>query len=106
MSNLNDIELSAILFYADFLSLKNSGITVTDNCKYHFVYKAPINSTYLIDSEPFYDTENSYYKDSLSEYMIIKNKFGEDGVESFISNICNIGVSGCVSAKDMLKYIH
>ena len=29
---MNEIELSAVLFYADFLSLEHSNQTVTDTC--------------------------------------------------------------------------
>ena len=35
---MNDIELNAILYYADFLSLKDVSQPVTDNCKYFFVH--------------------------------------------------------------------
>lgn len=40
---MNVIELSAILYYADFLALKTENRTVTDNCKYMFIYGTPIN---------------------------------------------------------------
>jgi len=36
----------------------------------------------------------------------LKNKFGDEGVLSFINNICNLGVAGAVNAIQMLKYIH
>lgn len=29
---------------------------------------------------------------------MLKDKFGEDGVLSFINNICNLGVAGSVNA--------
>jgi hypothetical protein len=44
---MNDIELNAILYYADFLSLKAINQPVTDNCKYFFVYGVPINSAFI-----------------------------------------------------------
>lgn len=43
------IELNAILYYADYLKLKQESKTVTDNCKYYFIYGSPINSAYLVD---------------------------------------------------------
>jgi len=58
---MNDIELNAILFYADYLSLKGSSQPVTDNCKYFFVYGCPVNSAFILDMEPIYDPENEYY---------------------------------------------
>jgi len=42
----------------------------------------------------------------LNEYELIKNKFGEEGVESFVEDICSIKACGMVDAKRMLKCIH
>ena len=103
---INTIELSAVLYYADFLSLKSTGIPVTDNCKYFYIHGAPINSTFILNLEPVYNTENEYFKQSYAEYLIIKNKFGEEGVNSFIDDICSIKACGCVDAERMLKCIH
>ena len=47
-----------------------------------------------------------YFKQALEQYTILKNKYGEDGVLTFIDNICNLGVAGSVNAIQMLKYIH
>jgi hypothetical protein len=41
------IEDNMILYYADFLSLKDISIPVTDNCKYYYIHDNPINSAYL-----------------------------------------------------------
>ena len=57
---MTQIELNAILYYADFLSLKAENKPVTDNCKYFFVNGAPTNALYIIDLEPEYDRENPY----------------------------------------------
>lgn len=43
------IKHNAILYYADYLSLKDTSTTLTDNCKYYFIYGAPINSAYIVD---------------------------------------------------------
>ena len=40
------------------------------------------------------------------EYEQIKNKFGEEGVESFVDDICMIRACGSVDAERMLKCIH
>ena len=58
---LDIIELNAILYYADYLCLKEESKTVTDNCKYYFIYGNPINSAYIVDLQPFYDEESPYY---------------------------------------------
>lgn len=59
---MNDIvELSAILYYADFIKLREESKTVTDNCKYYFIYNSPINSAYLVNSQPFYDEHDKYF---------------------------------------------
>lgn len=55
---MNRIELNAILYYADFLSLQSTNTHVTDNCKYFFVHETPINVSYLVDHEPIFDLSN------------------------------------------------
>lgn len=37
---------------------------------------------------------------------MIKNKFGEEGVDSFIEDLCAIRACGTVDAKRMLAYIN
>ena len=103
---MNNIELNAILYYADFLSLKAIHQPVTDNCKYFFIHGAPINSAFILNLEPIYDEENPYFKQAKAEYEIIKAKFGEDGVDSFVDDICSIKACGSVNAEQMLKCIH
>lgn len=103
---INLIELNVILYYADFLSLRDISIPVTDNCKYYFIYGAPMNSAYIVDLKPFYDTENKYYIEAYTEYTTLKDKFGEDAVLSFVDKICNLAALGTVNAEQMLQCIH
>lgn len=103
---MNTIELNAILYYADYLSLRAICKPVTDNCKYYFVHDTPINSAYIVDLEPFYDSTNQFYKQAKLEYEELKNKFGEAGVMSFLENISELKYCGTVGAKQMLKCIH
>lgn len=103
---MNTFELTAILYYADFLSLKALGKPVTDNCKYFFVHGVPMNSAFILNLSPVYDEENPYYQQALAEYVIIKDKFGEEGINSFVDDICSIKACGCVDAERMLKCIH
>ena len=103
---MNDIELNAILYYADFLSLKETDHPVTDNCKYFYIHGAPINSLFILGMVPLYDEDDPYYKQALAEYTIIKNKFGEEGVSSFIEDVCSIRACGSVDAVRMLQCIH
>lgn len=103
---MNIIEQNIILYYADFLSLKDTSTPVTDNCKYYFVYDYPMNSAYLVNNTPFFDPENKYYVQAYTEYEVIKNKFGDTGVKNFIEDICNLSAQGCVGAREMLKCIH
>lgn len=106
MYNKNNIELNAILYYADYLSLKDKSIPITDTCKYFFVYGAPVNAAYLADTQPIFDENNRYFKESLEEYEKLYSKFGTDGVMSFIDNVCNLSARGTVSGEDMLQVIH
>lgn len=103
---MNDIELNAILFYADYLSLKAISQPVTDNCKYFFVYECPINAAYILDLEPIYDPENEYLLEAYRQYMLIREQYQDDGVMSFINDICFIRACGMVDAERMLQQIH
>lgn len=103
---MNTIEQNAILYYADLLSIKATSIPVTDTCKYFFIHKMPVNIADIAGVKMFYDKENQYIKQATNEYTLLKDKFGEDGVSSFIDNLCNLGVTGMVDAITMLKYIH
>lgn len=103
---INNIELNAILYYADFLSLQHESIPVTDNCKYFYIHNTPINSCYILDLEPIYDENNKYFQQAKNEYIILKNKFGEEGVISFVENLAYLGAAGSVNAQQMLKHIH
>ena len=58
---MTHIELNAILYYADFLSLKHACHPVTDNCKYFFIHGYPMNSAYIVDMEPEYSQEDPYF---------------------------------------------
>ena len=103
---MNHIELNAILFYSDFLSLKATCQPVTDNCKYFYIHGVPINSAFILDLQPEYDEQNIYFKQAQIEYEVIKNKYGDEGIESFIDDICSVRACGCVDAERMLKQIH
>lgn len=103
---MNYAELSTVLYYADFLSLKHNSTTVTDTCKYFFIHGIPMNIAFIVGHIPTYDDQNTYFKQSKAEYELLKDKFGDEGVMSFMDNICNLGVAGSVNAIQMLKYIH
>ena len=99
-------ELNAILYYADFLSLKQESIPVTDNCKYFFINDCPVNSAYIVDLEPEYDDENPYLIQAYQEYQTLEDKFEKEGALSFIDEICSLKARGAVDAEQMLKCIH
>lgn len=56
--------------------------------------------------KPVYDENNRFFQQAKIEYEVIRDKFGDDGVESFIDDICSIKASGSVNAEQMLKNIH
>ena len=103
---MNQFEMSAVLYYADFLSLQYQSKPCTQQCKYFFVHGVPINIAYIVEQDPVYDIDNQWFQKSLKEYSMLKHKFGEDGAMSFIKNLCNLGVAGSVNATQMMKYIH
>lgn len=100
------IKLNAILYYADFLSMKDTGLPVTDTCKYFFIHGTPINACYIADVEPIYDPDNQYFKQSREEYERLENKFGEQATLSFVDGICNLSACGSVDGERMLRFIH
>lgn len=106
INNINYIEISAILYYADFLSMKERSIPVSDNCKYFFVYNAPINASYIAGVQPIFDEEDEFFKQSLTEYTSLRRNFGDDGIMSFVNSICNLSSCGKVSGEDMLRCLH
>ena len=99
---MNDIELNLILYYADFLSMKERSIPVTDTCKYFFVHKTPINSAYIVNKSIVYDKNNPYVLQATKEYEILKDRFDEEAADSFIEDICNLSASGMVDGHRML----
>lgn len=103
---MTQIELNAILYYADFLSLKSESHPVTDNCKYFFIHGCPINSAYIVDLEPEYDQENQYIIQAVQEFQAIQDKYDDEAAMSFIDDICSIKACGSVDAEQMLKCIH
>lgn len=103
---MNNIETNAILFFADYLSLKEQSIPVSRPCKYFFVHNCPINAAYIADVYPDVDVTNKYFKRAAYQYSLLKRKFGDDGVKSFIDGLCNIQATGMIDADRMLKYIH
>lgn len=88
------------------MSLKEESIPVCDTCTYFFVYNSPVNAACIDGGKPMYDENNKYIQQSIQEYELICKKFGEDGVLSFIDNICSLGACGRVSGMDMLRCIH
>lgn len=106
MNNLNNIELNAVLFYADVLSLEDISIPVTDNCKYFYIHNTPINILSIAGNPILIDSNNCYYREAVETYLLLRDKYGEDGVQTFIDKICAIGVCGMVDAERILKCIH
>lgn len=106
LDNMNKFELSAILYYADFLSMQQKSVPVTDTCKYFYIHKIPMNISYIAGVDPVYDKHSPYVVQATETYKILKKQFGEDGILSFLDNICNLGVSGCVTGESMLKHTH
>ena len=58
MNNLNNIELNAVLFYADVLSLEDISIPVTDTCKYFYIHNTPINILSIVGNTITLDYHN------------------------------------------------
>lgn len=103
---MNDIELDAILFYADYMSLKDTCTPVTDNCKYFYIHGTPINAAHIVNLEPEYDETNPYFIQAMTEFVVIRDKYDDEGLKSFVDDICAIRACGSVNAEQMLTRIH
>lgn len=79
---------------------------MTDNCKYFYIHGAPINAAFILDLEPEYDETDPSFIQAYVEYKAIKDKYGDEGIESFIDDICAIRCCGSVNAEQMLTRIH
>lgn len=99
------LDINAVLYYADYLSLHDIFIPVTDTCKYFIVYGAPVNAAYIAGNAPVYDNTNKYYEQALSELYDLQNKVGKDGMMSFLRNLCNVFAIGNISGVQMLNCI-
>lgn len=96
---------SYVLFYADYLSLRETYTPVTDNCKYYYIMGMPINCTKIVNSEPVYDVQNKYYIQAYQELTQIRNKVGLQALATFIRDLCNVFALGCINGEQMLKCI-
>lgn len=94
-----------VLFYADYLSLRDSYVPITDTCKYYFLMECPINAAFMVDLTPVYDTTNKYYVQSYNELKIIFDKIGYNGLSEFVQDLCNLKTLGVVGGDTMLKCI-
>lgn len=96
---------SYVLFYADYLSLRETYTPITDNCKYYYIMGMPINCTKMVNSEPVYDVQNQYYVQAYQELTQIRNKVGLQALATFIRDLCNVFALGCINGEQMLKCI-
>lgn len=65
-----------------------------------------MNSHFILGIDPEFDCENEYFRQASAEYTIIRDRFGDEGVNTFIDDICCIKACGMVDAERMLKCIH
>lgn len=103
---MNNIELNAILFYADYMSLRDTCVPVTDNCKYFYIHGTPINAAFILNLEPEYDETNPYFVQAWTEFIAIRDKYDDEALQSFVDDICAIRACGSVNAEQMLTRIH
>lgn len=106
MNNIQDLYFqSYVLFYADYLSLRDTYIPITDNCKYYYILGMPINVTRLVGYEPVYNKESKYYIQAYQELDQIRNNAGLEALSTFIRDLCNVFALGCINGEQMLKCI-
>lgn len=106
MGDLEQIYFNSyVLFYADYLSLRETYTPITDNCKYYYIAGMPINCAILQDLQPVYDVQNKYYVQAYQELDLIRQKMGFEALASFVRDLCNVFALGCINGEQMLKCI-
>ena len=50
--------------------------------------------------------QNEYLQQAITEYNLIKNSFGEDGIYSYIGEIACIRACGAVNAERILQHLY
>ena len=106
MGDLEQIYFNSyVLFYADYLSLRETYTPITDNCKYYYIAGMPINCAILQDLQPVYDVQNQYYVQAYQELDLIRQKMGFEALASFVRDLCNVFALGCINGEQMLKCI-
>lgn len=96
---------TVVLFYSDVLSLKEKYVSVTDTCKYYIIFGIPVHISYLLGNIPEYDMNNKFYIESEQDINRIIEKFGHEGVQSFIYNLCSVGSMGSINGEQILKCV-
>lgn len=96
---------SYVLFYADYLSLRDTYTPITDNCKYYYVLGMPMNVTRVVGYDPVFDKESKYYVQAYQELDQIRNKLGFEAISTFVRDLCNVFALGCINGEQMLKCI-
>ena len=96
---------SYVLFYADYLSLRDTYTPITDNCKYYYVLGMPMNVTRVVGYDPVFDKESKHYVQAYQELDQIRNKLGFEAISTFVRDLCNVFALGCINGEQMLKCI-
>ena len=111
------IRLNQILFYGDYISLESTGIPITWS-KYHIINDVPYCSSILAEwAKPIDFTKAvtqlptiqvgvaNVLNQVIKEFKTIERSFNNDGINVFVSRICNINGRPCIDHEGMLFYI-
>lgn len=103
---MTDLQKNLILYLADFFSMQEQNIPVTDTCKYFFINRAPLNIQYIATGNIDIDFDNPYVKNSILTLKMLNNNLTEKDAISFVTNLCEIQASGIVDGYRMLQFIY
>ena len=115
--DIDMIRLNQILYYADYLSLEATGLPITWS-KYHVLNNVPYSAVILAEVHSTIDftstiTEvptvpervKNIISQVISEFNDIKRSFSGNGIDVFVSRICNMCGRPSVDHESMLYYI-
>ena len=115
--DINMVRLNQTLYYADYLSLESTGLPITWS-KYHILNNVPYSAVILAEVHSTIDftstiTEiptipervKNIISQVISEFNDIKRSFSGNGIDVFVSRICNMCGRPSVDHESMLYYI-
>ena len=110
-------QINQILYYSDFKFVQNWYRSMTKS-GHHFIDNQPYCTAILASMKPIETYHLNHYDDDsiskaakttiddvITELHMIKQKTGDEGLDNFVKNICNISGRPTINGYEMLVYL-